>query len=156
PSLFGLFFAAKGWWKASLITLGCAVALVAIIAAVAVVLRLIERALRGHNRPGLALIVVGLCVVLLPIPWPGVGSLARAGLTRELGPQLGNAWFSFRVLNGGGGPYGEALSSPEPPVRDLNNLRGHDVYLVFFESYGTTVLDQPQFAAEIKPALAEF
>jgi len=41
-------------------------------------------------------------------------------------------------------------------VRDLNKLQGHDVYLVFFESYGTTVLDDPQFAAEIKPALADF
>ncbi|HKX11059.1 MAG TPA: sulfatase-like hydrolase/transferase [Stellaceae bacterium] len=156
PSLVGLFFAAKGWVKASLILLGVALALVALVAAIALLLRAMERALRGGRRPELALAVVGLSVILLPIPWPAVGSLTSAGMSREVGHQIGNAWFSFRVLNGGGGPYGEALASPEPPVRDLKNLQGHDVYLVFFESYGTTVLDDPQFAAEIKPALAVF
>jgi len=156
PSLVGLFFATKGWVKASLILLGCAGALVLLAAAIAVVLRMMERALRGGHRPKLALVVVGLSVVLLPIPWPMVGSLASAGLSAEVVHQIGNAWFSYRVLNGGAGPYGEALASPEPPVRDLKRLGGHDVYLVFFESYGTTVLDDPQFAAEIKPALAEF
>ena len=156
PSLVGLFFAAKGWVKASLILLGVALALVALVAAIALLLRAMERALRGGRRPELALAVVGLSVILLPIPWPAVGSLTSAGMSREVGHQIGNAWFSFRVLNGGSGPYGETLASPEPPVRDLKNLQGHDVYLVFFESYGTTVLDDPQFAAEIKPALAVF
>jgi hypothetical protein len=156
PSLIGLFFAAKGWLKASLILLGVAAGLVALIAAIALVLRLMDRALRGEGRPRAALIAVGLSVALLPIPWPVVGSLASAGLSNEVGHQLGNAWFSVRVLEGGAGPYGEALAGPEPPMRDLNRLQGHDVYLVFFESYGTTVLDDPQFAAEIKPALGEF
>jgi hypothetical protein len=156
PSLIGLFFAAKGWLKASLILLGVAAGLVALIAAIALVLRLMDRALRGEGRPRAALIAVGLSVALLPIPWPVVGSLASAGLSNEVGHQLGNAWFSVRVLEGAAGPYGEALASPEPPMRDLNRLQGHDVYLVFFESYGTTVLDDPQFAAEIKPALGEF
>ena len=156
PSLLGLFFAAKGWLKASLILFAVVLGLVALVAAIALLLRAIERALRGRGRPGLALVVVGLAVVLLPIPWPTVGSLATAGMSREVSHQIGNAWFSFRVLNGGGGSYGEALASPEPPVRDLKALQGHDVYLVFFESYGTTVLDAPQFAAEIKPALGEF
>ena len=156
PSLIGLFFAAKGSLKASLILLGCAVALVALMAAIALLLRMMERALRGRGRPGTALIAAVLAAVLLPIPWPAVGPLASAGMSQEVGRQIGNVWFSFRVLNGGSGPYGEALASPAPPVRDLNKLHGHDVYLVFVESYGTTVLDDPQFAAEIKPALAEF
>jgi hypothetical protein len=156
PSLVGLFFAAKGWLKASLVLLGIAVALLALTATIALVLRMMERALRGGHRAETALVVVGLSMALLPIPWPMVGSLASAGLSGEVGHQLGNAWFSFRVLNGGAGPYGQALASPEPPVRDLNKLQGHDVYLVFFESYGTTVLDDAQFAAEIKPALGEF
>lgn len=156
PSLLGLFVAAKGWVRASLVLLAVALALAALVTAIALLLRAMERALRGGRRPELALVVIGLAVVLLPIPWPAVGSLASAGMSREVGQQIGNAWFSFRVLNGGGGPYGEALASPEPPVRDLKNLQGHDVYLVFFESYGTTVLDDPQFAAEIKPALAAF
>ena len=156
PSLIGLFFAAKGWVKGSLILAGVALGLVALTAAIALLLRLMERALRGRGRPGLALVVVGLSAVLLPIPWPTLGPLASAGMSTEVAHQIGNAWFSFRVLNGGAGPYGEALASPEPPVRDLNKLQGHDVYLVFFESYGTTVLDDAQFAAEIKPALAAF
>lgn len=156
PSLLGLFFAAKGSIQASLILLGVALALLALVAVIALLLRLMERALRGGRRPQLTLVVVGLSVILLPIPWLGLGSLASAGMSREVGQQIGNAWFSFRVLNGGTGPYGEALASPEPPVRDLKNLQSHDVYLVFFESYGTTVLDDPQFAAEIKPALAAF
>jgi hypothetical protein len=156
PSLIGLFFAAKGWLKASLILVGVGAGLVVLAAVIALVLRMMERALRGGGRPQAALVVLGLSVALLPIPWPMVGPLASAGLSIEVGHQLDNAWFSFRVLQGGVGPYAEALASPEPPVRDLNRLQGHDVYLVFFESYGTTVLDDPQFAAEIKPALGEF
>ena len=81
PSLIGLFFAAKGWLKASLILLGIGVGLVALAAAIALVLRLMERALRGGHRPQAALVVVGLSVVLLPIPWPMVGPLASAGLS---------------------------------------------------------------------------
>jgi hypothetical protein len=156
PGLLGLFVAAKGWLKASLTLLGVIIGVSLIAAAIALTLRMMERALRGGNRPQAALAIVGLSVVLLPIPWPAVGPLASAGLSGEVGHQIGEAWFSFRVLEGGAGPYGEALASPEPPVRDLNKLQGHDVYLVFFESYGTTLLDDPQFAAEIKPALGEF
>jgi Sulfatase len=157
PNLIGLFFAAKGAVKASLLLLAVTLGLMLLAAVIALVLRMMERALRGGHRPEAALIVVGLSLALLPIPWPVLGSLASARLSAELGHQLGMTWFSFRVLHGAPGPYGEALASPEPPAAgNLGKLQGHDVYLVFFESYGTTVLDEPQFAAEVKPALGEF
>src|SRR5438552_313536 len=63
PSLVGLFFATKGWLKASLVLLGCAGVLVLLVAAIALVLRMIERALRGGRRPEAMLAVVGLSVV---------------------------------------------------------------------------------------------
>src|SRR6266581_834530 len=99
------------WSAASLLTLGALLHAIA-----AVVPSFFERELDLYWDLPHVPSVVGLSVVLLPIPWPTVGSLASAGLSGEVGHQIGNAWFSFRVLNGGAGPYGEALASPEPPV----------------------------------------
>jgi hypothetical protein len=57
---------------------------------------------------------------------------------------------------GGGGPYAAALAAPSPPRSDLAGLKGRDVYLVYLESYGTTVFDTPQFLAVLGEPLTQF
>jgi hypothetical protein len=57
---------------------------------------------------------------------------------------------------GGGGPYAAALAAPSPPRSDLAGLKGRDVYLVYVESYGTTVFDTPEFLAELGQPLTQF
>src|ERR1700730_14422894 len=57
---------------------------------------------------------------------------------------------------GGGGPYAAALAAPSPPRSALAGLKGRDVYLVYLESYGTTVFDTPQFLAVLGQPLTQF
>ncbi len=49
-----------------------------------------------------------------------------------------------------------ALAIPGPPPSDLARLKGHDVYLVFIESYGTIVFDRPAFRAALEGPMAQF
>ncbi|MBO0735807.1 MAG: hypothetical protein J2P48_04460 [Alphaproteobacteria bacterium] len=49
-----------------------------------------------------------------------------------------------------------ALASAAPPSGDLAGLKQHDVYVVFIESYGTTVYDTPEFRAQLSEPLARF
>src|SRR6516164_5162542 len=56
----------------------------------------------------------------------------------------------------GAGPYAEALAGPPPPHSNLAGLKRRDVYLVYLESYGTTVFDTPEFRAGLAEALSQF
>ncbi|HZB93990.1 MAG TPA: hypothetical protein VE397_21255, partial [Stellaceae bacterium] len=66
---------------------------------------------------------------------------------------LSRAW---RVLHGGDPRYAAALAAPAPAPGPLPGLKHRDVYIVFFESYGTVVLDEPRYAAVVGPALQRF
>jgi hypothetical protein len=48
------------------------------------------------------------------------------------------------------------LAAAEPPRSDLAGLKQQDVYLVYIESYGTTVYDTPAFRAALREPLAQF
>jgi Sulfatase len=54
------------------------------------------------------------------------------------------------------GAYATALAAPAPPRSDLAGLKRQDVYLVFIESYGTTVFDTPELRAALAGPLAQF
>jgi hypothetical protein len=66
---------------------------------------------------------------------------------------LDRAW---RIPAGGDGPLPPALATPGPPSSDLAGLKGRDVYLVYIESYGTTVFDTPEFRSALREPLAQF
>jgi hypothetical protein len=64
-----------------------------------------------------------------------------------------------RAWRSGSGPYAPlpaALAAPGPPRSDLAGLKQQDVYLVYIESYGTTVYDTPEFQAALREPLAQF
>ena len=48
------------------------------------------------------------------------------------------------------------LAAAEPPRSDLAGLKQQDVYLIYIESYGTTVYDTPEFRAALREPLAQF
>jgi len=48
----------------------------------------------------------------------------------------------------------EAASEPSFEVRPLPGLAGRDVYVVFIESYGVTVFDEPRYRSAFAPRLA--
>jgi hypothetical protein len=66
---------------------------------------------------------------------------------------LDRAW---RTAAGGDGPLPAALAAPGPPPSDLARLKRRDVYLVYIESYGTTVFDTPEFRAALREPLEQF
>src|SRR5712671_6858865 len=55
-----------------------------------------------------------------------------------------------------GVPLPAALASSGPPGSNLTGLKRRDVYLVYIESYGTTVFDTPQFRSALRGPLIDF
>lgn len=155
PRLVGLFADAMGPVRGWLAVIGIALGAIALVAGIAGVLKLMERALRGRFRAPATLALAGLGVALVPLHGAG-GSPVSTRLDAEIGHHAALVARAWRVMHGETGAYGVALAAPLPKASDLGGLRRRDVYLVFFESYGTTVLDDPQFALALAPALAEF
>jgi len=156
PNLIALFIDAAGPVRGWLTVLGVALGLILLPAAIVLVIGQMERALRGRRRAEAVLGLAFVGCVGAFVPTGESGHVVSTRMSREVSHHALVAWQSFRIMNGAPGPYGVALDAPEPPPSDVAGLHHRDVYLVFFESYGTTVLDDPQFAGEIKPALAEF
>jgi hypothetical protein len=150
PSLIGLAEGALG--RARMLAIGGA-ALVVLAAAVALVtlaLGAVERGLARAPRIAAAVAVAALALVILPVG----GSAGRAdGLAVR---QIAQAWRAWSALHRGDPRYAAALASPMPAPRPLPGLAGHDVYLVFIESYGTLGLDEPRLHRGLAPALARF
>jgi hypothetical protein len=53
-------------------------------------------------------------------------------------------------------PLPAALASSGPPGSNLAGLKRRDVYLVYIESYGTTVFDTPEFRSALRGSLTDF
>lgn len=49
---------------------------------------------------------------------------------------------------------GQIAAQPPLPVLNLNNRKSGDVFVIFFESYGALVFDDPRFAAPLKGEFA--
>jgi hypothetical protein len=114
-------------------------------------LRAIERGTAGSRiRPVLLLGAAALAVILSGSGW--VSHKALAALDKQSG-KLADAW------RAGHGGRAELLATLGPPPRqdaDLARLGGRDVYLIFFESYGTVLLDAPGLRARAVPAMEAF
>jgi hypothetical protein len=79
-------------------------------------------------------------------------SFAATDTIAEQGARLARA---AAVMGGFDHRYDAALAQPEPQG-DLAALAGRDVFLVFVESYGAAVLDEPAYRAAVAPALEDF
>jgi hypothetical protein len=98
-----------------------------------------------------------LGVVLNFAAWlpPEAGPLA-SGLGRGIIRQVADVEAVWQLPPGSDKRYAAALASPAPPSGDLAGLKRRDVYLVFIESYGSTVFDTPEFRAALDGPLAQF
>lgn len=150
PNLVLLFAEAlgpiKGWLAVACMTLG----VVGLVMAIAILLGSMERALAGPYRAPITLAAAGLCLALVPM------HLVSTNLSREVAQQTSSTLRAWRIMQGEDAAYGAAFAAPPPQASDLSRLKHRDIYLVFFESYGTILLDDPRFAPVITPALAEF
>jgi len=157
PQLIGLFYDAAGPWRG---TAGIAATLLVLAGAVVLTARVldaIEGALRPPRHAAVALGVVAALAIASPIVRAALGTpLLGERTTPAVVTQAALLYHTWRVLNGDDPRYAAALATPQPPAGALPGLKHRDVYLVFFESYGTVVLDKPNDAAVVEPALQRF
>ena len=154
PNLLGLYLGAAG-------ARGYALIAVLILAAF-LAFSLLERSLYGIDRATerpdtaarlLLTALVGLVLVAVPIGSRGV---INTGAFATAAQQAGSAWRAFAVLHGFDYRYDAALAMAQPSFAPLPGLKGHDVYLIFVESYGTVALDEPSYRKTLAPALDDF
>ncbi len=155
PNLLGLYLDAAGKWRGSAVVAAAAGALAALLALLAVALAAIEQGVRLRGRAVASILagVVGLALIAVPL---GTGGLVKSAVATAAWQQAGATWRVFAVLHGIDRRYAAMLAAPEPKPGPLPGLEGHDVYLIFVESYGTIGLDEPAYRAALAPALADF
>jgi len=154
PALFGLAGAAAGFWPvvAAIGVLGAAIFL--LIAGITWICRKVLLVLTDRRFAfGLA-VLLGVALAATAL-MPGKGRPLATGLGRDIVRQSAAIARGWQVQSSGG-PYAEALAAPAPPRSDLAGLKQRDVYILYLESYGTTVFDTPEFRAELSEALRQF
>jgi hypothetical protein len=155
PSLFGLAEDAAGFWRTSGAV--CAAAGVVFLL-MAVLYRIWRRVLPAltDRRVGLALaILLGVALDITAFMPPEDRPLAT-GFGLDVVRQTVALVRGWHPAAGGDGPYAAALAAPPPPHSDLAGLKRRDVYVIYLESYGTTVFDTPEFLAGLGQSLTRF
>ena len=153
PSLFGLAGDAAGFWRMAGVTAILAGAIVLLINGTGWAWRQVLAVLTDR-RIGLGFAVVLGAVLDVTAFMPAEERPLATGLGLDIVRQ------SVALVRGwhapSGGPYAAALTAPAPPHSDLAGLKRRDVYLVYLESYGTTVFDTPEFRAGLGDTLSQF
>jgi len=157
PNLLGLYVDAVGIWRGGAVIVGVLLALVVLLLLLGTAIAALDRA--AQARPDFAVgaimaSLLGFALLAIPASWGGGAINRHAAVTAE--EQAIGAWRAFAALHGLDQRYAAALNAPQPPLGALPGLKGRDVYLVFIESYGTVVLDEPSYRAVIAPALEDF
>jgi len=155
PSLFGLAEEAAGLWRVSGAVCLAGGAVFLLIASLYWIWRRVLPALAV--RPiGLAVAVVLGVAVDIAAFMPGEDRPLATGFGLDLVRQTVALVRGWHPAAGGEGPYAAALAAPPPPRSDLAGLKRRDVYVIYLESYGTTVFDTPVFLAGIGQSLTRF
>ena len=155
PSLFGLAGEAAGFWRMAGVIAAIAGAIVLLINGTAWAWRQVLSVLADRR------IALGFAVLLgvmldVTVVMPAEERPLATGLALDIVRQAAALGQGRFAAASGGGPYAEALAAPGPPHSDLAGLKRRDVYLVYLESYGTTVFDTPEFRIGLGDALSQF
>src|SRR5271165_828460 len=151
PSLFGLAAEAAGFWRMIGATVIFAGAIFLLIAGITRIWREVLPVLTDRR------IALGFAVLLgvamgVTALMPAEERPLATGLGLDIIRQSVALVQGRFAAIGGGGPY----VAPAPPHSDLAGLKRRDVYLVYLESYGTTVFDTPEFRAGLSESLSQF
>ena len=151
PSLIGLFAGAASTWQVIGAAAAALLVPLGLIALIAWSLGAVERGLIGLPWPVRLAPLVLLGVALVAgdryVSRSTAASLARQGET------VADAW---RLAHGDQASFLARLGPPPATTRDLAGLGRRDIYLIFFESYGAVLLDDPALSPRALPALARF
>src|ERR1700758_1088953 len=148
PSLFGLARDSAGLWSAS-------VAVALLFAAVALVVAgaywIWRRVLATLAERRIAIGAAVLLGVALDVTsfLPAEQRPLSTGLGTDIVRHAAAFEHGWRAEAKAGVPLPAALASSGPPGSNLAGLKRRDVYLVYIESYGTTVFDTPKFRSAL-------
>ena len=156
PNLLGLYLNAAGHWHGGEVIAGAVLALLALFALLIQAIGAIERAAERREVASWSVLAGLAGLALLALPQGLGGGLLNSRAALASADQASSAWRAFAVIHGLDKRYDAALAQPQPASGPLPGLKGRDVYLVFIESYGTVVLDEPAYRAVIGPALDNF
>jgi hypothetical protein len=148
PALLGLLGQAAGPWAEIAAPAFGAAAALALWAGLIWAIGAVAAALAGRRAATAAL---AACIVLALFR-PAALSRDATDAVADQGARLVRA---AAVMEGFDHRYDATLDSPQPKG-DLAALAGHDVFLVFVESYGTVLFDDPRFRDKAAPAFAAF
>ena len=160
PNLLELFARSLSGFDVALVVLGLGVLGAGLALLNSASLAALDRALEAP-RPRLvafALPTVALCIAAASL-LPPLESLRRAfsiPISAIAARHGADALEALRLRDAAPGEL-DALLGPElPAAADLSGLGGDDVVILFLESYGTTLLDQPAYAAAFGGELEAF
>jgi hypothetical protein len=154
PSLFGLAGEAAGSWRMAGAIAVLAGAILLLIAGTMWTWRQVLPAL-ADRRIALGFALLLGIVLNVTALMPSQERPLATGLGLDVVRQSVALVQGRAAATRGGGPYAAALAAPAPPRSDLSGLKRHDVYLVYLESYGTTVFDTPEFREGLSESLRQ-
>lgn len=156
PSLIGLFAGAASPWQVAAAAIVAVLLPLGLIALIAMSLGAIERGLAGLPRPArLAPIILVVLAIVLTATLIGPRVLSQGAIDSigRQGTTVADAW---RLDHGDRAGFLARLGPPPAAERDLAGLGRRDIYLIFFESYGAVLLDDPALNQRALPALTRF
>ena len=155
PSLFGLARESAGLWSASVAAALFFVGVGFLTAAAYWMWRQVLATL-AHRRIAIgAAVFFGLALDVTSF-LPTEQRPLATGLGTDIARHAASFARAWRMQAEAGSPLPTAVASSGPPRSDLTGLKRRDVYLVYIESYGTTVFDTPEFRSALREALAQF
>src|SRR5215813_7918723 len=155
PSLFGLIREAAGLWStllaAALLLLGVALS----VGAAYWMWRKVLAALTDRRIAIAAAVLSGAALDVTSF-LPGEQRPLATGFSSDLVRHAAAFERVWRMQAGARTPLPTTLASSGPPRSDLIGLKRRDVYLVYIESYGTSVFDTPEFRSALRESLTQF
>ena len=150
-SAMALFAAAAGPGQIALAALAAVLVPALLLTLAFLALAAVERGI-AISQLRIALLLGATALAALVSGSSAVSDRALAAAARQAG-KAAEAW---QAAHGDRAALIAALGTP--PRRDANlaRLGGRDVYLIFFESYGAVLLDDPALKARAVPAMTQF
>jgi hypothetical protein len=155
PSLFGLARDSAGSASLSAAAALAVGAVLLVTAGVYAIWRVVLLALTDRRIAIGAAVLLGVILDVAAFV-PAEQRPLATGLGRDIVRHAASLDRGWRLPAGGDGVLPAALAAPGPPPSNLAGLKQRDVYLIYIESYGTTVFDTPEFLKSLRGALAQF
>src|SRR5690348_15176924 len=155
PSLFGLARESAGLWSASVAVALLLVGMILLIGAAYWMWRKVLATFADRRIAIAAAVILGVALDLTSFVAAEQRPLAT-GLGTDIARHAAAFARVWRMQAEAGSPLPTALASSGPPSSNLMGLKGRDVYLVYVESYGTTVFDTPEFRSALREPMTQF